>query len=199
MESLVMFFVDMGQPIPFNPTDVAFTMNLYLLIVFPADWRSRYSDSNPISCANLTSSSALSRVLFVIVILRTFSLLNPAMIALAAPPAPINKISESLELIFLFFMGSKNPSMSVLYPLRYPFSLTTVFVAPASLHSLSDSSRNFIMSTLWGIVTLNPDMPIFFSASIPYYNSPFGILYAIYAQSRPKNKKAALWSAGENE
>ena len=37
-----------------------------------------------------------------------------------APPAPSRKIFESFISKFLFLIGSKNPSMSVLYPFRTP-------------------------------------------------------------------------------
>ncbi len=132
-------------------------------------------------------------------ILCAFSFANPATTALAAPPAPMSKTLESLQLWFRCFIGSRNPSMSVLYPLNFPFSLLTVFVAPIVLQSSSISSRNFIISILCGIVTLNPAMLISFKESIPSANSPFGILYAIYVQSNPRKAKAALCIAGESE
>ena len=36
MESFVIALADMGDSFPFNPTDVAFTINLYLPAIIPA-------------------------------------------------------------------------------------------------------------------------------------------------------------------
>ena len=97
---------------------------------------------------NCTSSVAFFKVLFVIVILPAFSFTIPAIIALAAPPAPKINTSESLIVKFLLFIGSKKPSISVLYPLSTPSLFTTVFTAPHILHTSSISSKNFIISVL---------------------------------------------------
>ena len=55
----------------------------------------------------------------------------------------------------------------------------TVFAAPIKLQFSSTLSSKFIMAILWGIVTLKPEIFIFFSDSIPSFNSSFGILYAM--------------------
>ncbi len=101
--------------------------------------------------------------------------------------------------ISLFLIGSRNPSMSVLYPLRESLSFTIVFAAPIILQLSSTSSKNFMISILCGIVTLKPEILIDFRDSTPEFNSPFGILYAIYVHSRFNSLYAALCIVGESE
>ena len=74
--------------------------------------------------------------------------------------------------------------------------IKSLFFCP---HVSSNLSKYFIISTLCGIVTLNPSILIFLSASTPSSNSPFVILYAIYEQSKFNSLKAALWMLGDNE
>ena len=97
---------------------------------------------------NFDKLLAFSIVRLTTVIFFTCSFANPAIIALEAPPAPSSKTFEFLIGISLFFIGSRKPSISVLYPLREPLSFTIVFAAPISLQFSSTLSNNFIISIL---------------------------------------------------
>ncbi len=49
------------------------------------------------------------------------------------------------------------------------------------------------------MVILNPFIFIFLSPSIPPSNSPFGILYPMYDESKFNSLNAALWMFGDKE
>ena len=83
------------------------------------------------------------------------------MTAFEAPPPPrINALSG-----FLFSINGINdfskPTQSVLNPIFLLSIFFIVLTAPIALATSSISSRNFIISCLYGIVTLYPDIPFF--------------------------------------
>jgi len=103
---------------------------------------------------SLTSSSAFCFVRFVSV---TFALLliRETRIARDAPPAPMTRTFFSSSVIPSSSRDFEKPIPSVLCPIFLSLNWI-VFTALMAIADWSSSSRSFMTSTLWGIVTFMP-------------------------------------------
>jgi chorismate synthase len=85
--------------------------------------------------------------------------ISPHMTARAAPPAPKRTAFFPLTTNPFFSKPVTKPTESVLCPVSFPSSTTTVLTAPIILAFSSIASKNLMILTLCGIVTLKPQKP----------------------------------------
>ena len=119
-------------------------------------------------------ASAFCTVLFKIIILEASSCENFSASVDTTPPAPkiIIFLPFTLNPFCPKFKEVIKPFASVLYPYNLLSFIFTVLTAPNNSASLSIPSRYGIMSTLCGIVRLNP-VTLFFIAFSIYLSSSF--------------------------